>query len=195
MSKIVKEIINIISKYETFFNNIDFSKKEILALILAHIKHECNFKPTNERFNYSIKRFKAVFGSRHPKVLEILKQGKYKGYERDIANILYKGRNGNTDSGDGYKYRGRGFLQLTGRGNYRDISNYIKQKTYIDLRLEKYPDLLLDDMGVNVLVVMAFFDKHKIDNFDRSIRKINPHLNKKMREERYESYREFIETI
>jgi putative chitinase len=55
-----------------------------------------------------------------------------------IGNTIYANKNGNggIDSGDGYRYRGRGFLQITGRGNYRSLG------TLISMPLEDNPELL-----------------------------------------------------
>lgn len=55
-----------------------------------------------------------------------------------IGNTIYACKNGNggVDSGDGYRYRGRGFLQVTGRANYRTIGNLV------DMPLEQQPELL-----------------------------------------------------
>ena len=55
-----------------------------------------------------------------------------------IANTIYAHKNGNGSiaSGDGYRYRGRGFLQVTGRANYRTLGQLI------DMPLEEDPDLL-----------------------------------------------------
>jgi predicted chitinase len=62
-------------------------------------------------------------------------------------NFIYKGINGNEQEGDGYKYRGRGFNQLTGRGNYK----FFGQQTGYDL--EGNPELLNDDkVALEVMV-------------------------------------------
>jgi putative chitinase len=55
-----------------------------------------------------------------------------------IGNTIYAGKNGNGDiaSGDGFRYRGRGFLQISGRGNYRRIGELV------DMPLEAEPELL-----------------------------------------------------
>ncbi|MBA2934735.1 glycoside hydrolase family 19 protein [Sphingomonas sp. CGMCC 1.13654] len=55
-----------------------------------------------------------------------------------IGNTIYAGKNGNGDvaSGDGYRFRGRGFLQITGRANYRAIGKLMNQP------LEDQPELL-----------------------------------------------------
>lgn len=69
-------------------------------------------------------------------------------------NYIYKNVNGNTQENDGYKYRGRGFNQLTGRGNYR----YFGQKTGYDL--EGNPELLNDDkIALEVMVNFLTGDK------------------------------------
>ena len=64
-------------------------------------------------------RIFAVFGRRH--FDSIAQAGQFARNQRKLANRVYASRmgNGNTASGDGFRYRGRGYLQLTGRSNYR----------------------------------------------------------------------------
>ena len=95
-----------------------------LAHFLAQAGHESGgFKVTNENLNYSGKGLKGIFGKYfkrpdktfdEPKVLAYAKQ------PQKIANLVYANRMGNGDeaSGDGFKFRGRGYIQLTGRDNY-----------------------------------------------------------------------------
>jgi putative chitinase len=89
-----------------------------LAHFLAQAGHECNnFKVFQENLNYSAKGLQGIFKKYFP-TEAIAKQ-----YERNpekIANKVYASRMGNGDeaSGDGYKFRGRGAIQLTGRDNY-----------------------------------------------------------------------------
>lgn len=77
------------------------------------------FKPVEENLNYSAQGLVATWPKRFPS-LEFAQ-----GYARQpekIADFVYAGRNGNGDaaSGDGWRYRGRGPIQITGRANYRD---------------------------------------------------------------------------
>lgn len=90
---------------------------ERVAGFLAQCSHESNgFKVTQENLNYSaaglVKVFPKYFGENLAAI--------YAKQPQRIANRVYGGRMGNGPeaSGDGYKYRGRGFIQLTGKDNY-----------------------------------------------------------------------------
>ncbi len=76
-----------------------------------------------------------------------------------IANRVYANRMGNgpEESGDGYRYRGRGFIQLTGRDNYRRIGQRI------ELDLEGDPDMIRRDVAVAVLVSADYWDSRNLN--------------------------------
>ena len=86
------------------------------ALLLAHIGHEsADLTRLTENLNYSAARLMEVWPSRF-KTLEGAKD-----YERNpeaLANNVYGGRMGNTRPDDGWRFRGRGPIQITGRDNY-----------------------------------------------------------------------------
>lgn len=93
------------------------------AAFLAQIAHESgNFLRLVENLNYSAKRLTQVWPKRFP-TLE--KAQPYANNPEKLANFTYANRNGNGPeaSGDGWKYRGRGFIQITGRANYQSCSN------------------------------------------------------------------------
>lgn len=90
-----------------------------LQYFLAQLGHESNGLTTREEnLNYSASRMMEIWPSRFP-TLDVAKP-----YERNpekLANFVYGGRMGNVNPGDGYRYRGRGYIQLTGRETYREI--------------------------------------------------------------------------
>lgn len=111
-----------LDKYITPLNEL-MPKYEIntplrTAHYIAQLAHEsASFKYNEENLNYSAKALRAVFGKyfKTDKMAE-----EYARKPEAIANIVYADRmgNGDTASGDGWKFRGRGLIQLTGHDNY-----------------------------------------------------------------------------
>jgi putative chitinase len=114
------------------------------ALRLAHFLAQCghesgNFTTVFENLNYSGDRLKVVFPKYFPGNLS----DSYANNPVKIGSRVYGGRLGNGDesSGDGYHYRGRGYIQLTGKSNYAAFARFIGEDTVInpDLVATKYP--------------------------------------------------------
>ena len=108
------------------------------AHFLAQLAHESGgLKYQEENLNYSAKGLRSVFG-KYFKTSEMAEA--YARKPEKIANRVYANRMGNGDeaSGDGWKYRGRGLIQLTGKDNYRRFA----QDYGVDC--VNNPDLILD---------------------------------------------------
>ena len=88
------------------------------ASFIGQCGHECgNFKILEENLNYRAETLMKLWAKRFP-TLDIANQ--YAKNPKKIANMVYSNRMGNRDeaSGDGYRFRGRGCIQLTGHANY-----------------------------------------------------------------------------
>ena len=88
------------------------------AMFIGQCSHESgNFRLLQENLNYKAATLMKLWPKRFP-TLEVANQ--YAGNARAIANKVYADRMGNRDeaSGDGYRFRGRGCIQLTGHANY-----------------------------------------------------------------------------
>lgn len=87
------------------------------AMFMAQMDTESGgFRSLEENLNYKPKTLRKVFG-KYFKTDAEAQEAASAGPEA-IANKVYGGRMGNTEAGDGYKFRGRGFVQLTGKDNY-----------------------------------------------------------------------------
>jgi putative chitinase len=113
-------------------------------LRLAHFLAQCalesnNFTATVENLNYRAARLMEIF----PKYFRGLDPAAYANNPARIANRVYANRMGNGDeaSGDGFKFRGRGYIQLTGKTNYTSFSNFVGEDCVAnpDLVATKYP--------------------------------------------------------
>ena len=112
-----------------------------LAHFLAQAGHESGgFKAVNENLNYGAKGLLSIFKKYFPT------EEKAKLYERKpekIANLVYGARMGNgpETSGEGYKFRGRGYIQLTGKDNYKAFDAVVAEAIVDnpDLVATKYP--------------------------------------------------------
>jgi len=115
------------------------------AVKLSHFLSQCGhesggFKVVNENLNYGAKGLLTIFKKYFPT------EDKAKLYERKpekIANLVYGGRMGNgaEATGEGYKFRGRGYIQLTGKANYTEFDKVVPENLVEtpDLVATKYP--------------------------------------------------------
>ena len=111
-----------------------------LAHFLAQCGHESgNFSVVNENLNYPADRLKVVF----PFYFKDRDTTQYAGHPEKIASLVYGSRMGNgpESTGEGYKFRGRGYIQLTGKDNYTAFTKSIGEDCVSnpDLVSTKYP--------------------------------------------------------
>ncbi|MDQ5920221.1 MAG: putative chitinase [Pseudomonadota bacterium] len=113
-----------------------------LANFMAQTDSESgSFSKTTEGFNYtSLAKLKKAFGNRLGNDEE---SSTYLRNPEKLAHKIYEGRTdlGNTTAGDGYKYRGRGFIQLTGKYNYEKYGKLIGQDLLKNPDLAAQPDI------------------------------------------------------
>ncbi len=131
----------------------DITGSRRMAAFLAQIAHESGqLTRLSENLNYSAKRLTQVWPERFPTVE---RAAAFENNPEKLANHVYAGRLGNRDeaSGDGWRFRGRGLIQLTGRSNYRAASRGT------GLPLEDQPELL--DRPVEAAISSAWFWKSK----------------------------------
>lgn len=111
-----------------------------LAHFLAQCGHESGgFKAISENLNYGAAGLQSIF----KKYFTPESAKEYERKPEKIANIVYANRmgNGNQASGEGYKFRGRGFIQLTGKDNYTAFDKVVEDDIIAnpDLIATKYP--------------------------------------------------------
>jgi len=112
----------IIQQYVEYLNDVmgfyEINNKQRIAMFLAQVGHESGgLRTIKENLNYSADRLKVIF----PKYFRGVDPSGYARNPEKIANLVYASRmgNGNEASGDGYRYCGRGLIQLTGKSNYQ----------------------------------------------------------------------------
>jgi predicted chitinase len=159
-----------------------------LAHFLAQIGHESSFRAIEENGSYSARRMRELFGCRGgPARYDALRDDCALGadghpararpklwtdaayYARNPQNLLsyvYALRLGNGDepSGDGFRYRGRGLIQLTGRSNYRDFSachNRLNPQDRQDFVAN--PDLLVSELKYALESAFYFWDARNVN--------------------------------
>ena len=124
-----------------------------LAHFLAQCGHESGgFKAVSENLNYSADGLKKIFGKYFPGTLA----ESYARQPEKIAARVYGGRMGNGDetTKEGFKFRGRGYIQLTGKSNYTNFTKFIGEDCISnpDLVATKYP----------LASAAFFFDSNKL---------------------------------
>lgn len=134
---------------------------ERAAHLLGQASHESGgFRHTTENLNYSTNALLAVFGKRYFPTKALAE--KYARQPEQIANYVYMDENrskrgalGNVNPGDGWLFRGRGFLQCTGRSNYRAFAAEMRLPDVMN-----DPDLVATDYAFES--ALWFFERNNI---------------------------------
>ena len=143
------------SEIQSVIDTFDINTQIRLSHFLGQCAHESgNFKFTSENLNYSVKGLLTVF----PKYFK--QPGLAEAYSRNpqrIASRVYADRmgNGSEGTGEGWKFRGRGYIQLTGKSNYTAFDKFVNEDIILnpDLVAKKYP----------LLSAAWFFHKNKLN--------------------------------
>lgn len=157
------DITRAVAKYgvivETVYKTlIDFGIKNNSAAIaiLSNIGKESKFVPRREDMTYkTIKQLKAIFPSKFGSMTDS-QITPYLNNEVKLANFVYANSDGNGDeaSGDGYKYRGGGLIQLTKKSNYSSIG------TSLGIDLVSRPELVLQAETASKVVAQYFINRY-----------------------------------
>jgi putative chitinase len=142
---------------EDTFAKYDISTPKRQAAFIGQCMHEsANFKTLTENLNYSARGLMATWPSRFPTETFA---NEYNRQPEKIANRVYGGRmgNGTEETGDGWRYRGRGLKQLTGKENYERCGSGL------GVDLVSNPDWLLDPKYA-ALSAGWFWNKHNLND-------------------------------
>ena len=120
---------------EQLLPEYEINTPERIAAFIAQCSHESGgFTTLKENLNYRAVTLRKVF----PKYFTESSAEQFAGKPEDIANRVYANRMGNgpEESGDGYRYCGRGLIQLTGKNNYQNFADSL------EMNIEEVPDYL-----------------------------------------------------
>ncbi|HZX51562.1 MAG TPA: hypothetical protein VFE95_06040 [Pseudomonas sp.] len=173
-----------------------------IAHFLAQVGHESGFRVRSEDGDYSATRMREIFGcvggkKNYNKATDECSLGRlrdklwtdettYANNPRKLLSFVYSSRMGNGDeaSEEGYKFRGRGIIQLTGKNNYRKYTEIHNSATSSDVKdFVENPDLIITTIKYGVesgFVYWAMVNANKIadaDNSERLTIAINGGLN------------------
>jgi putative chitinase len=146
-----------------------------LAAFMAQVGHESmGLSRTVENLNYSVQGLLSTWPSRFTRALAEQMARK----PEQIANHVYGGRLGNHNPGDGWRYRGRGLIQVTGQVNYEGITETLAEKVGGVPDFTLHPELLESPKWA-ALSAAAYWDDHDLNEladrgaFDQITTRIN----------------------
>ena len=188
----VEEFTNLFNEYALLFG---FEKEVHINFFLAQLKEEVgsSLHPRRENLNYSCKALKQLFSyyKKHPKEAE--QDGRCNGHkanQKAIANKVYHKRIGNTVFGHGHRYRGGGYIQLTGLDNYTKASEVITIATG-ELWTPEDVEHEIDTVKGALLTAMAFWSWNKLwkcENIDCVTAKVNKHTKSYAKRKKHYKY-------
>ena len=142
------------------FPKYEINTNRRIAAFIAQCGHESGgWRVFSENLNYSAKALDAVFGKYFKRAGRDANE--YARQPEKIANVVYANRmdNGDTDSGDGWRYRGRGPIQLTGKHNYSKFS--------ADMGVDAIdnPDMVSEDKEVALMSAIWYWNSNNLNRY------------------------------
>lgn len=160
--------LNLKNKYKTILDKAGINTKNRLSFFFGNLEHESNdFELKRENMNYSVKRLIEIFKSRFDRNKdgwldenEKKKIREIAGNPQKIANFVYANRFGNGDekSGDGWKYRAGGYIGVTFKDNYKELSKAT------GINFTENPDLLNEEANA-IISAIWFWKKNNLNSF------------------------------
>jgi putative chitinase len=144
---------SVYNQLDSIIDKYDINTVLRMSHFLSQCSHESNnFKVTKENLNYSVDGLLKTF----PKYFTRDTAKLYARKPQKIANIVYANRmgNGNNESNEGFKFIGRGYLQTTGKNNYKELSDYL------GINLIEKPELLEKEYAL--LSAVFYFKKNNL---------------------------------
>lgn len=173
-------ILPLLNKYAKLYS-IDTPLR--VAHLLAQVGHESGFNVLEENLNYTAVRMRAIFGCRRnqagynsatdeciafPRLRPKLwsEANTYAHNAVNLGSYVYADRNGNGNeaSQEGYKYRGRGIIQLTGKDNYKKYTRIHNEKNPTDKKdFVKSPDLIVSNIKYGIESAFVWWDMNNMN--------------------------------
>ena len=213
---IIDPMINTINKYAKLLGIND--KVELQHFLAQSALESKNFTSTEEGTKYQTKSVMSNFGkffngigndNKNPELKNlsdfgviINSQGKSYIQNREaLFNYIYNDQNrirvgyspiGNTQSGDGYKFIGRGIIQITGRDNYTNFNNWYKSNIDPNADLVNNPKLLDTNKEIGTLASLWYFKERVMDRLGgitekTTVNQVTKKINSKMLEKKKRS--------
>lgn len=144
-------------------DKVGLKTKYAKAALLGIAGGECKWTPQPESYSYNPVRLKQIFSGASTETVEKYSYAPKKGMSREeffsfFYGPSFRGKNflGNKTDADGGKYYGRGFIQLTGRGNYERYQKLAKEKFGLNLDIVNDPDSLDNDWDISALIAAVY---------------------------------------
>ena len=150
-------LANFVDPINKVIEDFDINTPERISMFLAQVGHESGgLTKLHENLNYKAARLTQIF----PKYFKDVDPDDYANNPERIANRVYASRMGNGDeqSGDGYRFRGRGAIQLTGRSNYTSCGSDL------EVNLIENPDWLETPEGA-IMSAAWFWDQRDLNDY------------------------------
>jgi putative chitinase len=145
------------------FSKFKINNNQRICHFFAQVMHEsAGLSTLEENLQYSKQNLLKIF----PKYFYRSNTGLYVNNKEAIANKVYANRmgNGNEDTGDGYRFRGRGIIQTTGKENYRHLNRFFqKTRPNQKINLMENPSLLAKNLELATEAACFFWHSKKLN--------------------------------